>query len=204
MDFIFEKSLFDIQNERLISQSDKTAMVGQILAAKSVYSALQWKNFSAVLAGGAPRDWAHGKLAKDLDFYIHKNSGYSGIADVVQALTGSTNRHMSSSPSLYKHMQERLGISFHIEEFLIKPNKLAVQLMVLSEDTPCSTILNTFDSTICEYYYNFARDEIWTSVRNKKHLEKGNSLVRLEQEDTAHIKRVRKKFPNISFLRFDY
>lgn len=61
----------------------------QSVAAKVIKPLHCMIDHTAILAGGAPRDWYHGRPARDLDFYISKDAfrlGYKNEGDNIQRL----------------------------------------------------------------------------------------------------------------------
>lgn len=160
------------------------------------------------VAGGAPRDWEHGLIAKDIDIYMYPQGIPTGsIRQFLRNLFGSVI-------DLGEDYGDAQTSSFirHVFEFSYKGTKINLILTTAkishdSEEAPVvENILGTFDLGICKIAIPFRIDPHTelivfedTTIRSPEYDEdcvnRTITVMDGHDPDSEHVRRVMNKYP---------
>ena len=175
----------------------------------------QYFDRSAILAGGAPRNWDHDLPANDLDIYLRHSLGSNFLRvfetlwntcynDIETDVTGTTLDF--SKPR--KHSEEEYkGANIDIVRIdNLNIGGITVQFMCVNEKPVCyfeELITNSFDVGICKISYNeyrgILKDSAYISdVVNKTItvFTKGLSDYQLKHCLTKHVPKMQDYYPD--------
>ena len=160
---------------------------------------------NSCILGGAPRDWALGNPAKDLDIYIHAypNESRDSIESrVSQALELQANELENvTNDSYYAHSLDN-GV---VAVFNVKNCFMPIQI-VLCDRLPID-MLDTFHGSLSQAYY--IRGYKWDYLYNSEDYELDTSMefdiskqfkVHLikKNDDPQYIKKIQAKYPEFT------
>lgn len=158
--------------------------------AKEVLETLSIADPSAILAGGAVRDWRFGNSAKDLDFYFRLPNHYSVLLQktFLQDLGVVSIKELLPSDSEYQHMNEILKV------FEGEYKGQLCNFMVMRENTTMwwtgfsNSLCECFmvKSGVCSYSKSFEDSLVSKVIKVKQ----GYTL------DNPHIQKMKLKFPD--------
>jgi hypothetical protein len=175
----------------------------QKTCANAALNLLHMVDPDSCLLGGAPRDWALGKVAKDLDVYLRPfpmESKDSTIARITQALSLEHNEIEDvTNDSYYMHSKDNgvLGV------LNVKNCFMPIQI-VLCDRTPLE-MLYTFHCSLSQAYY--VRDHSWDYTLNSDAYRLETTMefdigkqfqVNLikKNSDPRYIAKIQAKYPN--------
>jgi len=175
----------------------------QKTCANAALNLLHMVDPDSCLLGGAPRDWALGKVAKDLDVYIRPfpmESRDSTIARITQALSLDHNEIEDvTNDSYYMHSKDNgvLGV------LNVKNCFMPIQI-VLCDRAPLE-MLYTFHCSLSQAYY--VRDHSWNYPLNADAYRLETTMefdiskqfqVNLvkKNSDPRYIAKIQAKYPN--------
>jgi hypothetical protein len=175
----------------------------QKTCANAALNLLHMVDPDSCLLGGAPRDWALGKVAKDLDVYLRPflmESKDSTIARITQALSLEHNEIEDvTNDSYYMHSKDNgvLGV------LNVKNCFMPIQI-VLCDRAPLE-MLYTFHCSLSQAYY--VRDHSWDYTLNSDAYRLETTMefdigkqfqVNLikKNSDPKYIAKIQAKYPN--------
>jgi hypothetical protein len=175
----------------------------QKTCANAALNLLHMVDPDSCLLGGAPRDWALGKVAKDLDVYLRPfpmESKDSTIARITQALSLEHNEIEDvTNDSYYMHSKDNgvLGV------LNVKNCFMPIQI-VLCDRAPLE-MLYTFHCSLSQAYY--VRDHSWDYTLNSDAYRLETTMefdigkqfqVNLikKNSDSKYIAKIQAKYPN--------
>jgi len=110
-----------------------------------------------IVAGGAPRDWWHGKPANDVDAFVHVRDGTTlGIINLMLEKAGFTTtsyKEEGSIPEMYKKNPD-LRCVINIGNY-----ETPVQIMIMREPT-WDSVINKFPLSICKAWYKHGKVDV--------------------------------------------
>lgn len=151
---------------------------------------------TCILAGGAPRDWYFGNIAKDLDFYVYFRPDLQSY--YIQKILDSTKikfypRGESEFPDSYK----RNPYLKSVYEANYKGEK--VQVMFMDKPT-FECVVDLFPFGICQAWWKgediFVTKNFEVSVSHKI-LQLLNELY---NDEDGYIEKIRNKFPDYLYI----
>lgn len=164
--------------------------------ADNVLDKLKHFDPTAIVAGGAPRDWYFGKEASDIDvfFYVRGDLPTSWISDILEEMGFVTHRVNTGEglPDIYKKNPHLRAV------FDCTVDGVDVQLLLMHKPTFVS-VIPEFPLNICGAWYKYG--EIRTTKgfdRAVKHkaIVKVNTLYANED---AYIQKIKSKFPDFKY-----
>ena len=162
----------------------------QMQIAKEISDKLKACDPYAVLAGGAPRDWYFGNVAKDLDFYVHLTETIDANAVRFKAIGLDLERLTFSE--MQQQGYEKMDALFRIWEGTYKGEK--VQVMCMTQPVHQS-VVDCFGVSLCEFWWNGgdikATKSALVSVLSKKMFYKDGYSAK-----QTHIDKMVKYFPD--------
>jgi hypothetical protein len=160
--------------------------------ADSVLKKLRQYDSMAILAGGAPRDWYLGNLARDLDFYFTMSSKWFGDVQSSMDALGLPSDGNEGDSQLYDKNPDILGV--FSGDFMDMP----IQLICI-KNTPTDAV-RKFALDICQAWY--FDGHIFTTYNFKVATEK--KIIRITNnlyaDQDAYIQRIINKFPDFLFV----
>jgi hypothetical protein len=110
-----------------------------------------------IVAGGAPRDWWHGKPANDIDAFVHVRNGTTlGIINLMLEKAGFTitsYKEEGSIPEMYKKNPD-LRCVINIGNY-----ETPVQIMIMREPI-WDSVINKFPLSICKAWYKHGKVDV--------------------------------------------
>lgn len=148
----------------------------------------------AICAGGAPRDWHFGKVATDLDFFIHSTNPTCVLRDQLLdvGLEVIETKAGDGLPDVYKRNPD-LGCVFNLEYYGTK-----VQIMRMIKPT-FKSVVPQFPLSICKAWYKNYKihlDRDFKRGENHKIIVKTNIVY---NDEHAYIKKIMDKFPEYKY-----
>lgn len=159
---------------------------------------------NAILAGGAPRDWAFNKSANDLDIYLYLP--YETIAENLKrfeavGLNGFETLYTKiaegrSEPALQSQQYKSMETLQRVYEGFVDNQK--VQLMIVNQFV-YPRVLRTMSCSICQFYYKDKK------IKATKEALLGiwhgfNILGEGYTEDSPHVKKVEEYYPEYDII----
>ncbi|MFZ2992600.1 MAG: hypothetical protein WA061_02685 [Microgenomates group bacterium] len=173
----------------------------QKLVADSVLKKIETVDPTAIIAGGAPRDWHFGNLASDIDVFFCFNredlQPYY-ITDLLENGLGFKNvgriqvDHFTDENGRDKKNENVL----HVYNYLEKD----VKIQFIVTKNPTWGLLETFPLNISRAWYKrgqieLTREFMWT--------EKHNAIVKMSDlymNGDKYVEKIRNKFPNFNYF----
>ncbi len=178
-------SLFPTNKERIIIQQAQADNILEKLFPIDPY---------AICAGGAARDWYLGKVATDLDFFIHSNNTVTKVRQQLEAVGIQVNKGQSA-----EGLPEHYKCNPHLScVFSFKWNNQAAQVMVMHEPT-FHSVIPQFPLSICKAWYKNGRIDVTSDFkRSIKHkvIVKTNDIY---NDEHAYLKKILDKFPEYKY-----
>lgn len=173
-------------------------------------------NIDSYLVGGAVRDWHLNKPMNDFDVYCilkdwnFANMSFTTLENLIENILSEElgfTRYFSKAQTGYHHLVVKTikgNVNIYIMNFY-NFYGYKLQLMVTAQNVTIEELISHFDCSICEYYYDFDNpDTIFTSTLNLHYLEKKSVLVSYDCRNSEHIKKMKARFPEYTFLSFPY
>jgi hypothetical protein len=151
-----------------------------------------------ILAGGAPRNWFLGKVANDLDFYIHLPSNESLYATKLRfERLGLEVRHVSYKSDSWKQYKVMEHL-FRIYEGIYKEQR--IQIMVMREST-FQSVVSEFGVSICQFWWKGHKINA-TAMSLVSLLEKTLFVKDDYSAKEIHVAKMVKYFPDFEVKSF--
>lgn len=149
-----------------------------------------------ICAGGAPRDWYLGKVASDLDIFIHVNPNLTltKIDQMLKAVGLEPESHKAAHnlPEWYKKNPDLRCV------YNLKVQDVPVQIMVMLTPT-FSSVLPNFPLSICKIWY---KNYKIVADKQFKRSVAHNVIVKTSEiynNADAYVKKIIDKFPNMKY-----
>ncbi len=177
--------------------SISSLIVWQKCVADSLLARLEAIDPHCIIAGGAPRDWYLGRLAKDLDIYLYvpQNSllrhfktqlAAIGITEIEQSTLSADDARYISNPLV------RWVLNY-------EENGENIQLIVMKESTYTSVVQH-FPLSICKVWYKGGKiipySRQFTETTDRKAIVKTGTEY---SSDGWYIDKIRDKFPEFTY-----
>lgn len=163
--------------------------------ATAILKSLQFLDKTAIVAGGAPRDWWFGKECKDLDIYI-RNPYLKSAEERRLALT-SLGYEVSEIVPGDKHYVSLAGL-IAVYECVYEGKNLNFMFM---EETARYPYVQDFSCSICEVFFDGG--DIIPNQNFIYSTSTGKVLIheRYTQQD-KHVKKMMEYFPQFKFFQY--
>lgn len=161
----------------------------QKVIADKVLSKLELLDPSCILAGGAPRDWFFGVMAKDLDIFLYFRNDLplKSCQKTIETILGQQITKCGNADSLNYKLNPNIRNVYETEI-----DGMQVQLILCTE--PTFNIVDTFAFNICKIWYKKTKlrtTKAFTfSVENKVIIKTGELYACTEE----YKQRILKKF----------
>lgn len=180
----------------------------QMKIADEILKKLETFDPTCILAGGAPRDWYFGKVATDLDFFVHWKPKYQQWR--YQAILESLGFKVSEKSGA--NIPDHYGRNPHlitVFEFTYKGEK--VQVMFMGETTH-HCVVPLFPFGICQAWYKTPYDATrgdyynHTGVQISKNFQESvnHKVLRLLNDlytdADGYVEKIRAKFPDYLYI----
>ena len=151
---------------------------------------------TAIVAGGAPRDWYLGNLASDIDvfFYFRNDLTTTRIGDILKSLGLDVFRVNEGNglPDIYKKNPQLRAVFDCVVE------GLSVQLLLMLEPT-FKSVIDHFPLNICKVWYKNS------SIKTTKDFEraiKHKAIVKVSSlyaNQDKYLQKIKSKFPEFKY-----
>ena len=162
--------------------------------ADEVLQKLRTYDKNAILAGGAPRDWYLGNLARDLDFYFSTNQKWFGDVQSSMNALGLPSDCYEGDSQLYDRNPDILGV---FSGYFMDMN---IQLICV-KTTPADAV-RKFALDICQAWYFDGR--IYTTKDFDISVEK--KIIRITNnlyaDKDGYVQKILYKFPDFLFVGY--
>ena len=188
-----------IQSPNTLPFSINDVIDNQRVVAITLLNKLTIVDPEAMLAGGALRDWRHGKTATDLDFYLkapnHKDKNQ--VEKLLQKLGCiSIYKMEKGSEDVYE------GIPQISSVWQATFNDEAINFIFLSNDS-CGNIIYKFSNSLCECFMRVDGVTQYSSDFEKTVATKVVKLRDRYTDSHPHVKKVMNKYPEYIFIKPD-
>lgn len=199
--------LLKYMNTQEIIMKNTKIIESQMNCANAVLRMLHMVDPSSCILGGAPRDWALGNPAKDLDVYIQgypSESRDSVLSRVAQALELQANEIEDVTNDSYYMQSKDNGV---LAVFNVKNCAMPIQIIMCDREP--ITMLDTFHGSLSKVSYTrvpswhylnqdnyldlFTSNEFNISKQFKIHLVK-------KSDDPKYIAKVQSKYPEYTVV----
>lgn len=164
--------------------------------ASEVLGIIEWIDPTAIIAGGAPRDWYFGNTATDIDVFFHFRNDLSTIRieEILKSFGLNVCRTNDGNglPDIYKK-NPMLRCVYDLEY-----GGEQIQLLLMLEPTFYSVIKH-FPLNICKVWYKHNTIETTQDfLRSVKHkaIVKVNSLY---ANGDKYVQKIKAKFPDFKY-----
>jgi hypothetical protein len=162
----------------------------QKVIADKMLEILEYADPACILAGGAPRNWHLGELARDLDFYVNLNEDSKTTrkrwAKLGLDLVAFKSGHHDSA--MYSCMENLNAV--YEGEFMGMP----IQVMVMRGPT-FKTVLPHMGTSVCKFWYKdkviHAHEDALFSIQTRTIYKKDDYTAKV-----AHLQKMNKYFPS--------
>lgn len=174
----------------------KVRIEQQKQVADKVLDMLRFTDPTAIVAGGAPRDWYMGRAAKDIDVFMHTPPrwGHTGTKELLSDLFCVNVMPMERSEHTENYSQNPL-----IERvFDSKIDGEQVQFVCLNK--PSFGIVDTFGFNVCKVWYKNSKlrttKDFVHAVENQVLIETGELYL----NSRLYRERIQNKFPTWKYF----
>jgi hypothetical protein len=178
------------------TKANSTAsLTEQQKVADKILSILEGLDPTCIVAGGAPRDWLHGKDAKDIDIFMHmrEDLSQSRIINMIERL-GLFVRPVPLGKVDEINYRTNPDIRIVID---VQYEDVPIQIIIVNK--PTYSVVNSFAFNICKVWYK--NKEIHTTPEYR-YATANKVLIRtgdIFRSSEAYTSRIRAKFPNYAY-----
>lgn len=169
----------------------------QMKVADSVLYKLETLFPAAILAGGAPRDWEMGVVAKDLDFYLYLPN--TQVADDLMQLNrvfvGVEFKSIGGTGD--NTYEDNIPYIKRVYEGVVSGE--IVQLILLESPKDCWRVLDDFACDLCRVWYKSGT--IHYTKDFKRAMKNGVITYNSKyNKSNRHYKKMKERFPDWDFV----
>jgi len=173
-----------------------TRIEQQKKVADKVLDKLRFTDPTAIVAGGAPRDWCMNKPAKDIDVFMYTPShwGHTGTKELLSELFGVEVKSMERSDHTENYSQNPL--IERVFDSMIDGEQ--VQFVCLNKSS--FGVVDTFGFNVCKAWYKnnqlFTTKDFDHGVENQVLIETGELYL----NSRLYRERIQNKFPTWKYF----